>query len=125
MIRAFIAGAVLMSLAGCASSPPESAARDTAATPVNGASSVAASDSDASADALHVVDVPEVPKVAAAAAQQSAPAEEELICRREKTTGSHRTTRICWKRSEIEKRREEDQQMIRSIQSTPQGTSVR
>lgn len=43
----------------------------------------------------------------------------EIVCRKEKTTGSHRKTTVCRERPRIDRRRENDQEMIRDIQRVP------
>ncbi len=81
---------------------------------------------------LPVVDVPEEPEVieepeelevpdVARIADAPDPVAEELVCSREKITGSHRVTRVCRTRSQIDEQREEDQAMIRDVTSAPGG----
>jgi Ethanolamine utilization protein EutJ (predicted chaperonin) len=125
MTRVFVSGMVLLILAGCASSPSESEVQIASAVPASATAAEAIDNPEAVEDGLHVVDVPDVQMAASVTGEAAVPLGEKLICKREKTTGSHRTTRICRTRADIERRREDDQQMIRDIQSTPQGSRVR
>ena len=72
---------------------------------------------------LHVIDVPEVAQVAHHAPQDSGKDPDDLICKRIKTTGSHRVTRVCMTRGEIEKRRAEHQAMMKKLGRTPDGVN--
>ena len=119
MIRAFLAGAILLSLAACASSPPEPTAQVAAVTPAAGSNPAESPD-----DALHVVDVPEAPKTANAVAQAGVAPEDELVCKRIRTTGSHRLTRVCWTRADIEARRAADQRMMGTMRRTPHSNTA-
>lgn len=124
MIRGFVAGTVLLILAGCASSPPEPTAQVAATTaPASSNPITAVSKNEAQQVDLHVVDVPEVPEAAAVAAV-GAPAEDELVCKRIRTTGSHRLTRVCWTRADLEARRAADQRMMDTMRRTPQSNTV-
>ena len=125
MIRGIIAAAILVGLAGCASSPSEPAAQDAASTgPAAGAPTAATRSAESNEDGLQVVDVPDVPQMAAVSAQQSAPPEDELICKRIRTTGSHRLTRVCVTRAMIEERRRRDQEMMGTLRRMPQGSNA-
>lgn len=52
-------------------------------------------------------------------------AEEEIVCRREKPIGSNIRQTVCRVRSDIDSRRERDQDMMRDMQRTPDGPSRR
>lgn len=56
------------------------------------------------------MDAPDTP-LAASAQPEYDP--DEMICRRERETGSKFTTKICRTRAEIEARREQDQKIMR------------
>lgn len=89
MNRLHIVAATFLGIAACATSGPEpSDSNATAEIPV------ADDDSMAAVDELEVVDVPEVSKV------DITPARDEVICRMEKRTGSHRAERVCRRRSQ-------------------------
>lgn len=70
-------------------------------------------DSDLRADS-----VPEAPEDEVESAGE--PEEPlEVVCRKEKVTGSHRLTTVCRTRPQIERRRENDQDLARDIQTVP------
>ena len=128
MIRPFITSVVCLSIAACASSgpeAPESAASQPAPTkPVARADAAdSAGESAAAEGQLEVVDVPEVPKTANVVAVAAEDA-NQLVCRRHKTTGSHRVTRVCYTRAEIEAARAEAQEMLRGLNRKAHGTGV-
>lgn len=52
---------------------------------------------------VEVLDTPEVPKVAVIPGQEDAADKNEVVCRRERTTGSHRARRVCRSRAEIDR----------------------
>ena len=115
MNRRYVVAATFLGIAACATSGPDS--------PVPGAkveTSVITSNPTAAEGEFEDVDVPKVPKVANIPAQASIPDPNELVCRREKTTGSHRVTRVCRTRVEVERRRAADQEAIKKI-----GTGIR
>ena len=134
MLRGFLASIIFLVLAACASSSPKAGGpgvnTESAVTAypltVSGTASSAngiatAPDGDpAGADSgLHVIDVPEVAQEATAPPQASVAKADEVVCRREKTTGSHRVTRICRTRAQIDRQREDDQKMIRDMGRKP------
>lgn len=51
--------------------------------------------------------------------EQGPERQEEIVCTREKLTGSHRTTTVCRTRTVIEREREDGQSLIRDIQDYP------
>ena len=115
MNRQYVVAATFLGIAACATPGPE--------TPVPGAkveTSVITSTPTAAEGEFEDVDVPELPKKANIPAQASIPVLNELVCRRERTTGSHRVTRVCRTRTAIERRRAADQQAARKI-----GTGIR
>ncbi len=108
----FVVAATILGIAACATPGPE--------TPVPGGkveTSVITSTPTVAEGELEDADVPEVPKMANIPAQASNPNPNELICRRERTTGSHRVTRLCRRRAEIDSRRAADQEAVRKIGS--------
>lgn len=122
MNRIYLVGVISSGLAACASSGPEPVTTvATAPTAVAGQSIPTANEPVAEESELHVVDVPEVAQVAHHTPQGDAPDPNELICRRIKITGSHRMTRVCMTRAEIEQRRAESRAMIDDMRRTPDG----
>lgn len=143
MTRTIALGTIFLGLSACASNPAEptksavdrdaiaaaggsgsSAGADSANAPVATGSGTAAS-SSASGDGIHVVEVPTVARTASAPAQVQEDHPDKLICRREKTTGSHRVTRVCRKRSQIEAERDAGQTMVRDAIRAPDGSKIR
>lgn len=110
MSRRYVVAVTFLGIAACATSGPES--------PVPGAkveSSVITSKPTAVEGKFEDVDVPEVSKMATIPAQVNISHPNALVCRREKITGSHRVTRVCRRRVDIDRRRAEDQETIRKI----------
>ncbi len=115
MNRRYVVAATFLGIGACATSGPES--------PVPGAkvdTSVITSNPTAAEGEIEVVDVPDVPKTANISGQANIPDPNEIVCRREKKTGSHRVTRVCRKRAQIEARRVADQEAVRKM-----GTGIR
>ena len=132
MTRAIALGTVILGLSACASNPAEQtqpavdrdAIAESAVAPAATGSAPAVS-SSAADDGIHVVEVPTVAKTATLPAQVDEDHPEQLICRREKTTGSHRVTRICRTRSQIDEERDASQKMVRDATRLPDGSKVR
>lgn len=98
---------LLMGLVGCASSP-------SAPSELEGASTQATAEvTEASA----VANEAEVPKVA------SAGSPDDVICTREKVTGSHFSRKVCRTRGEIEAEREAHQRALDRVNSTGFGAN--
>lgn len=92
MNRRFVMAATFLGIAACATSGPES--------PEPGAEagiSVTNDISTMTAGEVEAVDIPEVSSVA------EIPVQDEVICRMERRTGTHRAKRVCRSRSSIEK----------------------
>ena len=111
----------IFGIVACATTGPEPAAPDvkspipdaTVESPIGTASPAAAE------GPIGDVEVPKVPQMAAA------PAQTELVCRREKRTGSHRVTKVCTTRAEIERRRVKDRDALDQIRRAPTASQRR
>lgn len=122
MNRIYLLGAIFLGLAACASSGPEPVTTVATVQTVASNQAVPAGNEPVAAESeLHVVDVPEVAQVAHHTVQENTSDPDELICRRIKTTGSHRVTRVCMTRAEIEQRRAESRAMANKIRNAPDG----
>ena len=110
MIRLFISAVVSIAVAGCASSPPQATASNSAT-----AISVTAVVANVEADDGSIIDVIDVPPVAQTAMVE--PKRDNLVCRREKVTGSNRSEKVCRTTQEIESTRQATQRAIRSANS--------
>lgn len=101
---------ISMFIGACASSGPETPAPAATASSA-GVDAVAPGNSAAPpAGDLKDPDAPGTPQIAGASPKYDP---DELICRRERETGSKFTTKICRTRAEIEARREQDQKIMR------------
>lgn len=125
MIRLIISMAILFGAAACASSPPPAqlAAADTVATANTSNEAVAGSEATAGAkDEESTIESVEAPQVALT----SAPVPEaidELVCHRERVTGTHRMEKICRYRSEMDRTREETQRALRKMDRQTSASS--
>ena len=110
MNRSYVVAATFLGIAACTTPGPE--------TPVPGAkveTSVITSTPTVAEGEFEDVDVPEVPKMANIPAQANTLDSNKLVCRREKSTGSHRVTRVCHTRADIKRRRAADQVAVKKI----------
>lgn len=119
MIRLIILVAILAGMAACASSAPPSAASsaDSVAVTNTGNEAVASSSDDKS-----IIEMTEVPPLAKTAAAATEPG-DEMICHRERMTGSHRLERVCRLKSDMDKTREETQKALRRMDRQTSASS--
>ena len=69
---------------------------------------------------LESIAIPELPEPAPGAPEtEPEPEPEKIVCSREKLTGSNIKTTVCRTESDIDRRRESDQDMIRDVQTAP------
>lgn len=106
MTRRLLVAASFLGITACATSVP--APRDPAATAENPVTQNRTT-SEATADEVEFVDVLEVPEVADVSGK------DELICRRERTTGSHRAKRVCRTRSSMENTEEKSKETFETL----------
>ncbi len=108
----YLIAATFLGITACATSGPESpepaanvenAATNTDTTPVEGQ--------------LEVVEVPEVPEVSVSA--NVPPPENEIVCRRERTTGTYISKKVCRSRAQIAAEREASQDMLEEFSRPP------
>lgn len=92
MIRAYLATATLIGLGACAASSPHAPAPD-----ASGGGQTASEDPAPTSGESQPVEVPEIRTVAAGSD------DSEVVCRRERRTGTHRAMRVCRTRAEIER----------------------
>ena len=106
MNRRYIAAVAFLSIAGCATSGPEAQVADaTAETPV------ITSNPAAVEGVMEQVDLQEAP------IETTVADEDELICTREKLTGSRIATKVCLTRAE----REKMQGTLKALWMAPRG----
>lgn len=121
MTKIFSVLAVVIGIAGCASSAQQATA--TAAADVSGTGVVAGTDvnesaatdagtvDDSSPTELEFMDSPEVEKVASVTARR-----EEMICKRIQITGSHRMEKVCRPRYEVDETMKNAQEAVRRLE---------
>lgn len=126
MTRGIVFGVTVLGLAACSSSSPQRsevsapAPTGNVATKVSEQTAAIGADTEAEApaakeSALHVVEVPTVAKTSYSPPRASEPHQSEMICRREKTTGSHRITKVCRTRKQIDIEMEAAQDMVQGM----------
>lgn len=96
----FLLLATILSLSACATPEPVVERASTSDTAVNNSAAE-------SGGVLEVAEVPEVPVAATAP-----PAENKVVCRREKRLGSNRTIKICRTQAQMEADREAGQDTL-------------
>jgi hypothetical protein len=99
-----------LGIAACATSGPESPVTTAKVEPPANTGDPAATEG-----VIDDVDAPKVPKAESLPTSTNASTQSQVVCRRERTTGSHRLTRVCRTRAEINRTREADQDAIRKL----------
>ena len=119
MIGRILVAAISIFIGACASSGPE--APVPAVTASSASVDAVASDNPSAPPAgdLQDLDAPDMPQTASASPENDP---DELICSRERETGSKFTTRICRTRAEIEVREAQDQELMRGIRNRRTGS---
>jgi hypothetical protein len=120
MIRRISVAAISICIGACASSGPEAPAP--AVTAASASVDVVASDNPSAppAGVLHELDAPGVEQTASVALES---ASDEMVCRRERPTGSKMSRRVCRSRAEIEARELKDQDSLRRSRATQTGSN--
>ena len=106
-----VVAATFLAIAACATPSPEPS-------DPNASVEIPVIDNDSTAPVgeLDVVDVPEVSEV------EVTPVRDEVVCRRERSTGTHRAERVCRRRSQDPRssaKAKETFESLRQIQNTP------
>ncbi len=109
--------AISICIAACASSGPEAPAVTASSASVD----AVASDNPPAPPAGDFQDL-DAPDVLQTASASPASDPDEIICRRERETGSKFTTRICRTRGEIAAREAQDQEILRGIRTIQTGS---
>ena len=112
MIGRISVTAILIFISASASSGPEAPAP--AVTAASASVDAVAPDNPSAPPAgdLQGEDAPDMPQTVSASPENDP---NELICRRQRETGSKFTTRICRTRAEIEARKAQDQEIMREM----------
>ena len=114
MNRRYVVAVAFLGIAACTTSGPESAV-----TGAKAETSVITSNPTAAEGVIEQVDVPEVPM------QTTNSDEDDLICTREKLTGSRISKTVCLTRAEREKIREVSQYNWEADKRKPQPSTNR
>ncbi len=110
MIGRILVAAISIFIGACASSGPEAPVPAVTASSASVDAVAPDNPSAPSAGDLQDLDAPDMPQTASASPENDP---DELICRRERETGSKFTTRICRTRAQIEAREARDQDILR------------
>lgn len=117
MYQRYLMAATFLGIAACATSGNESQTPGAAAENLVLISNpTAAAGESADEGKLEDVDVPEIPKVANMSGRTNIPDKPDVICRREKPTGSNMARRVCRRQSEIEEMRTVSQDTLKELQ---------
>ena len=120
MIKQTLVIVISIFIGACASSGPETPAPAVKASSANVEAVAPDNPSNPPAGDLQGADAPDTPQIVSASAENDP---NELICRRERETGSKFTTRICRTRAEIEARQAADQEILREMGKIQTGGS--
>lgn len=110
MIKQTLVIAISIFIGACASPGPETPAPEVKASSASVEAVAPDNPSNPPAGDLQGADAPDTQQVVSASPENDP---NELICRRERETGSKFSTRICRTRAEIEAREEADQKILR------------
>jgi len=119
MIGRILVAAISIFIAACASSGPEAPAPAVTASSASVAAVAADNSSAPPAGDIQDLDAPDMPQTASASPENDP---DELICRRERETGSKFTTKICRTRAEIEAMEAQAQESIRDMTKIRTGS---
>lgn len=113
MTRHISLAAIILCISACASTGPDA--------PAPAAADAVASDisSDPPGSVIHD---PNAPVVHVSASASAASDSDEIVCRREKQTGSRMTVRVCRTRAEIDARAEKDKESLRQSRASQSGS---
>lgn len=113
MIRRISVAATAICIGACASSGPEAPAPAAASAPVEAVAPEAAP--AAAAGEIHDLDAPNVEQTASIAPDDKA---DEIVCRRERITGTRMSHKVCRKRSDIEATEADSQEALRKMRQS-------
>ena len=94
---------ISIGISACAASGPDSSRPDAKAENASEITTESPTPTPATEDVVVVVDIPEDSATTAEAGDLDMPAPSELVCVRERRTGSHRARKICRSRAQIAK----------------------
>ena len=120
MIKQTLEIAISILIGACASSGPETPAPEVSASSASVDAVAAGNPSAPPAGDPQGEGAADTPQIVSASPENDP---NELICRRERETGSKFTKRICRTRAEIEAREKADQEMLREMNKIQTGGS--
>jgi len=120
MIRGISLATISLCIGACASSGPEAPAPSV--TEASAGADAVVSDNPSAPPEGVVIDDPDAPVVEMSASASAASKSDEIVCRRERQSGTRMTTRVCRTRAEIEARAEKDQDTLRRSRATQSGS---
>ena len=120
MIKNILISVIFIFIGACASSGPETPAPAAPASSANVDAVAPDNPSNPPAGDLQGADAPDTPQIVSASPENDP---NELICRRERETGSKFSTRICRTRAEIEAREAADRDIMREMGKIQTGGS--
>ena len=120
MIKQTLIIVISIFIGACASSGPEAPAPAVTASSASVDAVAPENPSTPPAGDLQGADAPDTPQIVSASPENDP---NELICRRERETGSKFTQRICRTRAEIEAREAADQEILREMGKIQTGGS--
>jgi hypothetical protein len=112
MNRQCVVAALFLGIAACATTVPQSPESG-----IEAGNSATTGNSTTPAIEMAVVNVPEESEVA------SVPVQDEIVCRMEKRTGSHRATRVCRSRSQTARSSREGMETFETLRQSQMDQS--
>ncbi len=94
---------ISIGISACAASGPDSSRPDAKAENASESTTESATPAPATDDLIVVVDIPGESATPAEASDLDLPAQSDLVCVRERRTGSHRARKVCRTRAQIAK----------------------
>ena len=107
MTRHWLIVMISIGISACAASGPDSSRPDAKAENASESTTENTTPAPATEDVIVVVDIPGESATPAEASELDVPAQSNLVCVRERRTGSHRARKVCRSRAQIAKEEQE------------------
>ncbi len=107
MTRHWLIVMISIGISACAASGPDSSHPVAKAENATESTTESATPAPATEDVITVVDIPEESATPAEASDLDVPVRSDLVCVRERRTGSHRARKVCRSRAQIAKEEQE------------------
>lgn len=115
MTRHWLIVMISISISACAASGPDSSRPDAKAENASESTTESATPAPATEDVIVVVDIPGESTTPAEASDSDMPVRSELVCVRERRTGSHRARKVCRSRAQIAKEELEAKETFKDL----------